>query len=134
MIVAVRPRELAGTNMSDLMDEVPIACTLDSGGLKAPMIWIADLNARALMATRRDDLHLELDYAPSALADVRQMIAQEQECCAFLTFHLTEGADAVTLAITAPEGARDTAEALLGPFQEKTPQPAACGCTGGCGA
>lgn len=120
--------------MNSMTDAAPIACTLDSGSLKARMTWIADLNTRALKAVRQADLRLELDYAPSALADVRRMIAQEKECCAFLDFGVTERSDAITLAITAPETAREAAELLFGPFQGKTPQPAVCGCTSGCGA
>lgn len=120
--------------MNEITEAPPIACTLDGGGLKARMAWIADLNARALKESRHDDLRLELDYAPSALADVRKMIAQEQECCAFLSFDVTEGPDLITLAITAPETAREAAGLLFGPFQQKTPQKAACGCTAGCGA
>lgn len=120
--------------MADSTDSAPIACLLDGAGFKDRMVWIAALNARALKASRRDDLRLELDYAPDAIGDVRQMIAQEQECCGFLTFDLVEQPDAVKVAITAPETAREAAELVFGPFQEKTPQPAACGCTSGCGA
>lgn len=120
--------------MAESTDATPIACMLDGGGFKERMVWIAALNARALKAARRDDLRLDLEYAPGAVGDVRQMIAQEQECCAFLSFDLIEQPGAVTLTITAPEAARDAAETVFGPFQEKTPQPAACGCTSGCGA
>ncbi|WP_287398299.1 hypothetical protein [Sphingomonas sp.] len=123
-----------GATMDGLTDLAPIACTLDGGSFKARMAWIADLNSRALKAVRRDDLRLELDYALPALADVQQLIAQEQACCAFLLFDLTEGEEVVTLAITAPEIARDAAESLFGLFQETVLQTAACGCTGGCGA
>ena len=120
--------------MSDAIEGEPIVCALDGGSFKDRMVWIADLNARALKGARRHDLRLELQYAPSAIADVRQMIAQEQECCAFLSFELTEGHNALKLVITAPDAAREAAETVFGPFQEKTPQAAACGCTGGCGA
>lgn len=120
--------------MTETTEAAPIACMLDSGSFEQRRVWIAALNTRALKTARRDDLRLELEYAPEGIADVRQMIAQEQECCTFLTFDLTERPDAVKLAITAPEAARDAAELVFGPFQEKTPQSAACGCTGGCGA
>ncbi|AZI37678.1 hypothetical protein NT2_06_02180 [Caenibius tardaugens NBRC 16725] len=120
--------------MDQVTGAVPIACTLDRGGLEARMTWIADLNTRALKAARRGDLQLELDYAPAALADVRQMMAQEQQCCAFLSFDIAERENMVTLAITAPEGARDAAEQLFASFQEKAGQSAACGCASGCGA
>lgn len=120
--------------MSETLEAEPIICTLDGRSLKDRMAWIADLNARALKKARRQDLRLELQYAPSAIGDVRQMIAQEQECCSFLSFDLTEQRRSLKLVITAPEAARDAAETVFAPFQEKTPQPPACGCTGGCGA
>jgi hypothetical protein len=120
--------------MSGTMDEAPIACTLDGGSYKARMEWIANLNGRALRAARREDLRLELDYVATALADVRQMVSQERQCCAFLTFDVIEGKEIVTLAIGAPETARDAAEALFEPFQQKALQTARCGCAGGCGA
>lgn len=120
--------------MPDTTEATQIACTLDGGDFQQRMAWIADLNTRALLGARRDDLRLELDYTPAALTDVRQMVAQEQACCAFLSFGVIERPDAVTLSITAPEAVREAAEAVLGPFQEKTPQAAACGCTSGCGA
>ncbi|WP_380871874.1 hypothetical protein [Sphingomonas sp. DBB INV C78] len=120
--------------MTETTAVTPIVCMLDRSGFKERMAWIADLNMRALRMSRRDDLRLELDYAADAIADVRQMIAQEQACCGFLTFDLTQRSDALIIAITAPEAARDAAEIVFGPFQEKTPQSAVCGCTGGCGA
>lgn len=120
--------------MAGMTDAVPIACTLDHAGFEARMAWIADLNAQALGAVRRGDLRLELDYAPSALADVQRLAAKEQQCCAFLTFDVIERSDVVTLAITAPEGARDAADLLFASFQERDAQSAACGCTSGCGA
>lgn len=120
--------------MREMTDLAPIACTLDGGSYKARLAWIADLNARALRATRRQDLRLELEYAASAIADVRQMVSQEQQCCAFLAFEIIEGGDTVILAVTAPEKAREAAESLFGPFQQATLQAATCGCVGGCGA
>lgn len=120
--------------MSEIREQAPIVCMLDSVGLKDRFAWIADVNGRALKSARRDGLRLELDYASSAIADVRRMMAQEQECCAFLSFDLTEHRKTLKLTITAPETARAVAEMLFGPFQEKSLQAAACDCTGGCGA
>ncbi len=100
----------------------PTSCKLDGSGFRARIAWIADLNLRALRAARRDDLRLGLDYASSALADVSQMVDQERECCGFLTFELVERGETVTLAIMAPEAARDVADMLFGPFQDRTPQ------------
>lgn len=121
--------------MSETIEAAPVVCTLDGKSFSDRMTWIANLNARALKQAMRKDLRLELRYDPSALADVRRMIAQEQECCGFLSFDLTEASGVLKLIVTAPETAREATETVFGPFQEKkTPQPTACGCIQGCGA
>lgn len=122
--------------MTDTID-TPIACTLDAGNLKDRLDWIAGLNARALLESRRDDLTLVLDYDRDAIGDVRRMMAGEQACCAFLGFDLAEADGLVRLTITAPEDAREAAEALFEPFASRGGEAQAakpCGCTGGCGA
>ena len=43
-------------------------------------------------------------------------MAQEQVCCPYLQFDVTEEPDAVRVAITAPEGARDAAGELFAQF------------------
>lgn len=122
-----------------MMDRIepPIACTLDAGNLKERLDWIGKLNARALLGSQRGDLSLILDYAPEAIGDVREMVAGEQACCAFLAFAIDERADLVRLTITAPETAREAAEALFEPFSARGTSITArkaCGCTSECGA
>lgn len=53
-------------------DEIaPIACTLDTGGLKERLDWIADLNRRALRESHRDDLRLtSVMILPQSLTSV----------------------------------------------------------------
>jgi hypothetical protein len=117
--------------------DTPIACTLTGENLKERLDWIADLNARALRGSRREGLALVLDYMPGAIEDVRRMVAGEQACCAFLAFDIAECADLVRLTITAPEEAREAAEALFEPFastDNRSLATKACGCTGECGA
>lgn len=108
-------------------DEIaPIACTLDTASFKERLGWIADLNRRALKASHRDDLKLTLSYDPSAIDEVRRMVAGEQTCCAFLGFDVVERGNAVIVTIKAPEGAREAAETLFEPFSQRgdpLPQP-----------
>jgi hypothetical protein len=47
---------------------------------------------------------------------VREMIRQEQACCAFMTFEMHEHPDEVVLTIRAPEDARPAAVALFEQF------------------
>jgi hypothetical protein len=107
----------------------PIMCTLAAGDYKDRLAWIADLNRDALRGKNREDLRLELTYAPEAAERVREMVRREQDCCSFLAFDIREDADAVRLSITAPEEAREAAELLFEPFQSTNSRGAACGCT-----
>jgi hypothetical protein len=111
-----------------MSEPVPIACTLGPGDFRQRLAWIADLNRDALRDQRRDGLRLELTYAPAALDRVREMVARERDCCAFLTFDLQQEADAIRLVIEAPEDACDALDAVFEPFQAREPATA-CGCS-----
>lgn len=118
------------------MDKDVIACTLSPGDLKDRMASIAALNSRSLQGSHKDGLTLTLHYGPEAIDDVRQMAAREQECCAFLSFDITQTADSVRVTIAAPEAARGAAEALFEPFASGVvlETAAICGCPSECGA
>jgi hypothetical protein len=51
-----------------------------------------------------------------------------QTCCAFLTFRIDEVGDEVRLTITAPERAREAADALFDQFVANAPAPSSCAC------
>jgi hypothetical protein len=109
----------------DRHDEPPIACTLGGADLEDRAAWIAALNGRALRARARADLRLELSYGPDALADLREMVRREQECCAFLAFDLRVEGEVIRLVIEAPEAARGIADALFALFERGI---TGCGC------
>jgi hypothetical protein len=94
----------------------PIACTLQPGDYRERLAWIAELARDGLLGVSRDDLRLELNYAPHVTDRVREMVGKEQSCCAFLDFELAESGAGVRLTITAPERARDVADALFEQF------------------
>ncbi|TAN02449.1 MAG: hypothetical protein EPN36_16815 [Rhodanobacteraceae bacterium] len=94
----------------------PIACTLDADAHRERRAWIAELNRSALRGVRREGARLILTYDLQACGGVREMVHREQKCCAFLRFELHENENAVTLAITAPDRAGDTLDALFDPF------------------
>jgi hypothetical protein len=114
----------------DRHDEPPIACTLGGADLEDRAAWIAALNGRALRARSLADLRLELSYGPDALADLREMVRREQECCAFLTFDLRVEGEVIRLIIEAPEAARGIADALFALF-ERSSARSGCRCAGG---
>lgn len=94
----------------------PIACTLQPGDYRERLAWIAGLARDGLLGVSRDDLRLELRYAPQVADRVREMVGKEQRCCAFLDFELAETDAGVHLTIAAPERARDVADALFEQF------------------
>ena len=94
----------------------PIACTLQPGDYRERLAWIAGLARDGLLGVTRDDLRLELRYARDVADRVREMVGKEQSCCAFLDFELAESDTGVQLTITAPERARDVADALFEQF------------------
>lgn len=96
--------------------EPPIACTLQGGSYQERLAWIAELARDGLRSHSRRDLVLDLRYAAEVTARVREMVRKEEECCAFLTFELTEADDEVRVTITAPERAREVADGLFEQF------------------
>jgi len=106
----------------------PIACTLAPGAFKDRLAWIAALNKDALRKYQCRDLVLELSYAPEAHARVREMVHNEQGCCGFLAFELHETGNEIRLTVTAPETAREAADALFEQFVAGAPAPSSCAC------
>lgn len=93
-----------------------IACTLSAGDLKQRVVGIRDLARRSLLSSRRESLRLHLIYGPEALEEVRDLIARETECCAFLGFDLRDDGREVALTITAPVAATAAADELFAHF------------------
>jgi hypothetical protein len=102
----------------------PIACILQPGDYRQRRVWIAELARSGQLGASRDDLRLELRYALDVADRVREMVRKEQSCCAFLDFELAETDADVRLTITAPERARDAANALFEQFMPAAVSPA----------
>lgn len=111
-----------------IVEASPIACTLAPGAFKDRLAWIAALNREALRKYQRRDLVLELTYAPEARERVHEMVRNEQACCAFLAFELHEAGNEIRLTVTAPETAREAADALFEQFVANAPAPSSCAC------
>ena len=104
------------TSALPIATTIPIACTLGADDYAERLGWITALNRSSLRAHRRDGLALELDYAPDAAAQVRELVAREQACCAFLAFHLHDTLHGVHLTVTAPTEAGEALDAVFSPF------------------
>ena len=114
--IAIRRSTNEGSCTNGQSWRAPIACTLQPRSYQERLAWLARLARDGLLGMSRDDLRLELRYAPGVADQVREMVAKEQACCAFLNFELSESGEDVRLTITAPERARDVADALFEQF------------------
>jgi hypothetical protein len=96
----------------------PIACSLDPASLAARRAGLLAELARA--ATTRspiaDGMRLTFAASSSTLDLIARTIDAERQCCRFLTFQLTIGADgaAFALDVTGPAGTREFLADLLG--------------------
>jgi hypothetical protein len=112
----VAPIRITGTQ--------PIACTLAPGEFKDRLASIGALARDALRAHERQDLVLDLRYAPQARERVREMVRNEQACCSFLNFDLREAPDEIRVTITAQRPHKPRAHAQ-GDQQRRRPRRSA---------
>jgi hypothetical protein len=94
----------------------PIACTLTGQDFRTRLEHIAELNRRSLRGSVLSGRTLELRYASNSLEAVKDLVATESECCAFLAFEIDRHGEEVRLRITVPETAAADALELLSPF------------------
>ena len=119
--------------MNAALDQAPIACTLGPNDLKARLDRIAQLAQQHLLAQRREGPALHLLYAREAAAQLKDIVALERECCAFLNFELAERAKVVELTITAPAEASEFAGVLFEHFSASAVAAAGPRCVASCG-
>ncbi|MES2936869.1 MAG: hypothetical protein V4864_04250 [Pseudomonadota bacterium] len=119
--------------MTGALERPPIACTLSTGDLQARLARIAQLADRHLLGQRQDGAKLHLTYAHEAAAELKDIVALERECCAFLHFDLLERGKVVELAITAPGEASEFAGMLFAHFSASAAAAPASRCTAACG-
>ncbi len=74
------------------------------------------ISANSLLSARRTPLSLHLVYDRDALPAVQKLVRDEQQCCAFLDFKMSDQPDSVHLSITAPVEAAEVADALFTHF------------------
>jgi hypothetical protein len=108
----------------DLIDELPIACSLAAADLKTRQSELVALGRQCLISVDRTDhgpviLHFKADSATRA--ELRRIVAAEAECCAFLQMKLTEGAS-LNLAIEGPPEAGPVIEELVSAFEAEAPR------------
>lgn len=102
-----------------------IACALGAGNFKERVAGIRDLAGRSLIRSERRPLQLLLTYSPEVLVEVKDLVAKESECCAFLDFQMAHDNDSVRLTITAPLDALAAADELFAHFAPELARVAA---------
>jgi hypothetical protein len=98
--------------------ELPIACSLDAGGLAARHADLAVLGRRSLLSVDgRGGLPAVLSFRgdPDTRAELERVVAAEAECCAFLDLRIS-GDDPLELRIDAPADAAPIVEELVDAF------------------
>ncbi len=109
------PEAAKSVGFGRLPADVPIACTLDGGSVSGRIAdWQVALAPAARHSTTGDGaLRIEFDDAVD-IPTLAALIADEQRCCAFLSFALTIDDRGIGLEVRAPEGASDIVSALFG--------------------
>ncbi len=98
-----------------------IACTLGASDLSQRLDEIATLGADSLIAHElKDDAHtLRFRRDDGTRDQLEGIIAAEARCCSFLDLSVSERDDDLVLAIAAPEGGEQLAEALALAFLQR---------------
>lgn len=95
---------------------VPITCTLEARELRSRCAEISALADHALLHHEQEGRTLHLRYGLGAAAQLKRLVAQERQCCAFLQIDMHRTPDAVHLDITAPAEAGQFVPLLYGHF------------------
>jgi hypothetical protein len=90
------------------MTDPPIACSLTPADLRTRQADTAALARRSLRSGCRVSRGERLVFAADAGTEsaLREVIAAEQRCCAFLSLDLRRAGDSLELTITGPEEAK----------------------------
>jgi len=97
------------------MDWAPDACTLPTAERPTRVAEFDELFATALVAVDRPtalSARFTLAAGPGIAATVADLVARESQCCAFFTFDLVEGGDALSLTVGVPPGQVDVLDGL----------------------
>jgi len=101
--------------------EVPIACTLDAGGMRDRLAeWnrlLADKSDLLESAVTRTPIPggVRLEFAAGAdVSEIARLSVAEQDCCRFLSFAVTVDDRGVGLEVRAPDDALTVVYALFG--------------------
>ncbi len=89
--------------------DVPIACSLDAGGMAERVSEWRALVATSVVAVdaERTAVHLVLAPSESALVTAVELAQREKQCCPFFDVALDIAAQQRTLSLRVPDGAEE---------------------------
>jgi hypothetical protein len=98
--------------------ELPLVCSLEAGPLERRLAAMSELGGDSLLgrSAEEDLLVLRFKGDPATRERLREIVAAEAECCAFLNLELSERDGEIRLSISAPADARPVAEGLAAAF------------------
>lgn len=98
----------------EALDAAPVACTLEPGSVPDRLAeWRAILDS-APARTRTEDGALRVELSPDVdVGELAQLVAAEQQCCAFFSFAITVDQQGVALEVRAPDGAEAVGASLF---------------------
>ncbi|MBO2456256.1 hypothetical protein [Actinomadura violacea] len=106
--------------------DVPIMCTLAPSSMVERLTEFEAAFADGPLRVEREPLRLRLSFAAGEEREavLRDLFAQEQQCCAFLTFAFQRTAEGLTVDITAPDGAAPALDGMQALAERAVPPEA----------
>ena len=100
--------------------ELPIACSLSATELPARLTQMAELGRDALVDVKLSGTRATLRFvAGTGVRErVRNIVAAESACCAFLAMHVSDEHGMIVLDISAPDDAEPVLRELVSAFRD----------------
>jgi hypothetical protein len=101
-----------------MADPTPIACSLDAGELRERLAEIEAIGAESLIDRARDGKQHVLRFRANAETErrLKEIVAAESRCCAFLDLKLVRRDGELILTLAAPAGGEPIVNELAASF------------------
>ena len=96
------------------MTTTPASCSLSGSEYVERRDMWERLNERALREQRTTPEGMELDYAPDAETELRELARLEANCCSFAEWSVASDGGELRLRVTAPPDSVASVQALFG--------------------
>lgn len=98
--------------------ELPVACTLGASEGPSRLQRWQHLHEVAIPVAQLTNGELEVRYqsGPGVLAELRDLVAEERVCCAFVSWAVTEDSGQPVLRVTSPHGSPQDIEPIAAMF------------------